>query len=62
MEEGFRGRDGVDSMMFEFIARRGLNLRMFNVGVEAGYRFELGTRTELHEQVGIGVQAVTSGG
>ena len=59
LEEGFRGRGGVDSMMFEFIARRGLNIRMLNIGVEGGYRFELGTRAELHEQVGIGVQAVT---
>lgn len=58
MEEGFRGRGGVDSMMFEFIARRGMRQRMFNIGVEGGYRFELGTRAELHEQVGIGQQAV----
>ncbi|MDB5763983.1 MAG: tktA2 [Herminiimonas sp.] len=59
MEEGFRGRGGMDSMMFEFIARRDLQMRILNIGVEPGYRFELGTRTELHEQVGIGVQAVT---
>lgn len=59
MEEGFRGRGGVDAMMFEFIARRGLSIRMLNIGVEGAYRFELGTRLDLHEQVGIGVQAVT---
>jgi transketolase len=58
MEEGFRGRGGVDSMMFEFIARRGMPQRMLNIGVEGGYRFELGTRSELHEQVGIGEHAV----
>lgn len=58
MEEGFRGRGGVDSMMFEFIARRNLNLPMLNLGVEGGYRFELGSREELHEQVGIGLQYV----
>jgi transketolase len=60
MEEGFRGRGGIDSMMFEFIARRGLNARMLNIGVEGGYRFELGSRLELHEQVGIGPQFVLS--
>lgn len=60
LEEGFRGRGGVDSMMFEFIARRGLAVRMFNIGVEGEYHFELGSRTELHEQVGIGQQAVLS--
>jgi transketolase len=58
LEEGFRGRGGVDSMMFEFIARRGLNSRMLNIGVEGGYRFELGSRAELHEQVGIGPEFV----
>ncbi len=58
MEEGFRGRGGVDSMMFEFIARRHLNLPMLNLGVDGGYRFELGSREELHEQVGIGPQYV----
>jgi transketolase len=54
LEEGFRGRGGVDSMLFEFIARHGLGARMLNIGVEGGYRFELGSRAELHEQVGIG--------
>lgn len=54
LEEGFRGRGGVDAMLFEFIARRNMDLRMLNLGVEGGYRFEQGTRTELHEQVGIG--------
>lgn len=58
LEEGFRGRGGVDSMIFEFIARRGLGAHMLNIGVEGGYRFELGSRTELHEQVGIGPETV----
>lgn len=59
MEEGFRARGGMDSMMFDFIARRGINIRMLNVGVEGGYRFELGERHALHEQVGIGVASIT---
>jgi transketolase len=58
MEEGFRGRGGVDAMMFEFLARCSLAARMLNVGVEGGYRFELGSRAELHEQVGIGYECV----
>lgn len=58
MEEGFRGRGGIDSMMFEFIARHNLDLPLLNIGVEGGYRFELGTREELHEQVGIGYKYV----
>ncbi len=58
LEEGFRGRGGLDSMLFEFIARRHLDAKMLNIGVEGAYHFELGTRTELHEKVGIGPQAV----
>jgi transketolase len=60
LEEGFRGRGGLDSMLFEFIARRNLDAKMLNIGVEGAYHFELGTRTELHEKVGIGPLAVLS--
>lgn len=59
LEEGFRARGGVDAMMFDFTARRGLGAKMLNVGVEGGYRFELGTRAELHEHASIGVEAAT---
>ncbi|MCB2263879.1 MAG: hypothetical protein LGR52_13245 [Candidatus Thiosymbion ectosymbiont of Robbea hypermnestra] len=58
LEEGFRGRGGLDSMLFEFIARRNLQSRVLNLGVEPAYRFELGSRAELHEKVGIGTQSV----
>ena len=54
MEEGFSGRGGMDSLLFDFLANQNLNIPLLNIGVEAGYRFELGTRQELHEQVGIG--------
>jgi transketolase len=58
LEEGFRGRGGLDSLLFEFIARRDLDAKMLNIGVEGAYHFELGTRTELHEKVGVGPQNV----
>ena len=58
MEEGFSGRGGLDAMMFNHILHSGLNLKMLNIGVEGGYRFEIGSRETLHEQVGIGVNAV----
>jgi transketolase len=61
LEEGFRGRGGLDAMLFEFNARRGHKWKMLNIGVEGAYQFELGTRTELHEKVGIGPQAVFNG-
>jgi transketolase len=58
MEEGFRGRGGVDSMFFEIAARDKLNIKHLNIGVEGGYHFELGTRNQLHEKVGIGENEV----
>ena len=58
LEEGFRGRGGLDSMLFEFISRHNLPIKILNIGVEPGYSFELGTRYELHEKVGIGLQSV----
>ncbi len=58
LEEGFRGRGGMDSMLFEFIARRRLHKPLLNIGVTGGYRFEIGSRLELHEQVGIGPDVV----
>ena len=58
MEEGFRGRGGLDALLFEFNARNGLNKPLLNFGVEPGYRFEIGSRDVLHEDVGIGVETV----
>jgi transketolase len=57
-EEGFSGRGGLDSMLFEFIAKSNLNVKVLSIGVEPGYSFELGSRIELHEKVGIGVQSI----
>lgn len=58
MEEGFSGRGGMDAMMFNHVARNGLKQRVVNMGVEGGYRFEIGERHVLHEQVGIGLESV----
>lgn len=60
MEEGFRGRGGMDAMMFDYLVRRDIGIRMLNIGVDGGYRFELGERAVLHEQVGIGAESVTA--
>lgn len=60
LEEGFRGRGGLDAMLFDLRARHGQTQPMLNIGVEGGYRFELGSRQELHEQVSIGENAVTA--
>jgi transketolase len=60
LEEGFRGRGGLDALLFDLRARAGEHRPMLNLGVEGGYRFELGSRQELHEQVSIGEAAVTA--
>jgi len=56
MEEGFRGRGGMDSMLFEIISRHHVPAPLLNLGVEPAYSFEQGTRQQLHERVGIGEQ------
>jgi len=59
LEEGFKGRGGLDAMLFSLLSSRLPATRLLNIGVEPIYKFELGTRAELHEEVGIGVNAVT---
>jgi transketolase len=59
MEEGFSGRGGLDALLYNFIAHHELNIPLQNIGVEGGYRFDLGTRAELHERAGIGPDVVT---
>ncbi len=58
MEEGFAGRGGLDAMLYDFLSRHELAAKMLNIGVEGKYRYELGTRSELHELVGIGAEVV----
>lgn len=59
MEEGFRGRGGLDSLLFDFVARKGLGLEILNLGIDNSFSFELGSREELHGQFGIGVANLT---
>jgi transketolase len=56
MEEGFKARGGLDALIFNLLSCFQSPAKLLNIGVEGGYRFELGTRSELHEQVGIGAQ------
>ncbi|KUJ00642.1 transketolase family protein [Vibrio sp. MEBiC08052] len=58
MEEGFRGRGGVDARIGELLRTHRMNQPFLGIGVEPDYRFELGKRDELHEQVGIGTESV----
>ncbi len=60
MEEAFPGRGGLDSMLHSFLLRNDISLKILCIGVEGGYRFEIGSREDLHEFVGIGVNAVVN--
>ncbi len=57
LEEGFAGKGGLDALLFNFLNQQNLNIKLINLGVE-GYRFEIGERQAIHEQVGIGIHAV----
>jgi len=58
LEEGFQGRGGLDALLFNLLSRHALSTPFLNIGVAPQYRFELGDRQTLHEQVGIGYHAV----
>ncbi|MDC0492710.1 transketolase [Alphaproteobacteria bacterium] len=59
LEEGFANRGGVDALIGELIKSSGTDTIFEGIGVRPGYSFDLGTRQELHEVVGIGQNAVT---
>lgn len=55
MEEGFCGRGGVDAVIGNWIQSGGMDAGFLPVGVPPHYSFELGTRAQLHDRIGIGV-------
>ena len=58
LEEGFEARGGLDALIHKFCRDKNLPAFIEGIGVRPGYQFELGTRAELHEQVGVGVNVV----
>jgi len=58
IEEGFRGRGGLDALICNLVSERGLSCRTFSAGLDNRYRFDLGTRDDLHERAGIGEQSL----
>ena len=58
LEEGFQGAGGLDALLFNLLSQRLPGKPFLNIGVAPHYRFELGDRQTLHEQVGIGSRAV----
>lgn len=55
MEEGFVGRGGMDMMLMNWLNQHAPNKKLLNFGVQGSYRFELGSRQELHAQIGLGI-------
>jgi len=60
LEEGFEARGGLDALIHKFCRDQGVSGYFEGIGVRPGYQFELGTRVELHEQVGVGANAVVN--
>ena len=54
MEEGFKGRGGLDAIIINVLKQNRVNCKFEAIGVKPGYSFQLGTRQELHEMVEIG--------
>jgi len=60
IEEGFEARGGLDALIQKFCRDHNVPAYFEGIGVRPGYQFELGTRAQLHEQVGIGVNAISN--
>lgn len=58
LEEGFEGRGGMDALLSKYLMDSKHDIPLYGMGVTPGYNFELGTRQELHERVGIGHEAI----
>ena len=58
LEEGFQGCAGLDTKLSQLFAAT--QHCFVGFGVANGYNFELGTREELHEQAGIGLNVLQS--
>lgn len=58
LEEGFQNCGGLDAIVNGLLKGQQLIENYIGIGVKPGYSFELGTRQELHELVGIGHNAV----
>ncbi len=58
LEEGFQGRGGLDALISMFASKHNLSARLMMIGVEDTYRFDLGSREQLHKNVGIDAGSV----
>lgn len=59
LEEAFSGRGGFGTLFENLFKTYHISSQIFTIGVTPAYHFELGTRLQLHEKVGIGPDAIT---
>jgi transketolase len=58
MEEAFREKGGLDSLILHFLNAAGLSIEVYPRGLEDHYSFELGTRETLHEAYGVNKEEI----
>ena len=59
IEEGFTQRGGLDALLFNVINRHHVQAPYVNGGIDQGYRFELGERAQLHDDLGLSASQLT---
>ena len=60
LEEGFKNKGGLDSMILFLLNKYKICIDFNSFGLSNGYKFELGTREELHENYGVGKKHLLS--
>jgi len=58
VEEGFDGKGGLDALAYRLVSEKKIPVQVKANGLSSSYRFELMTRTSLHEAAGIGKNAL----
>jgi transketolase len=58
VEEGFRGRGGLDALVRDLLERAAISIPFASVGIEPAYHFAIATREQLHDMAGMSVEHV----
>jgi transketolase len=58
LEEGFKNKGGLDTLVWNLINREKLNIKLINLGFENKYIFEVGSREYLHKLNGLDVNSI----
>lgn len=58
MEEAFVGNGGLDCAVANALAGQGLHMELIKIGLDDKYNFDAGARNYLHNQAGMGEEAI----